>query len=220
MKSRIFFSDNYKEIQQVTLDLLNSQRDILSQRTLQSTRAAGDAVEEIIAESFDSILEKWIVDYSTSFARRAMADLAFNDIDGLYYVVDVKTHRTSTKFNMPNLTSIRRLSRFYEDDNNYFSLLLISYHLEETQIVFTDVKFVPIEFLDWDCLTIGALGWGQIQIANSNRVSINPQYPRKKWMLEMCDIVSEFYVKEIGKISERIEHFEKVREFWLAKPDD
>ena len=135
MKSRIFFSDNYKEIQQVTLDLLNSQRDILSQRTLPSTRAAGDAVEEIIAESFDSILEKWIVDYSTSFARRAMADLAFNDIDGLYYVVDVKTHRTSTKFNMPNLTSIRRLSRFYEDDNNYFSLLLISYHLEETQIV-------------------------------------------------------------------------------------
>ena len=82
------------------------------------------------------------------------------------------------------------------------------------------MKFVPIEFLDWDCLTIGALGWGQIQIANSNRVSINPQYPRKKWMLEMCDIVAEFYVKEIGKISERIGHFEKVREFWLAKPDD
>ena len=26
------------------------------------------------------------------------------------------------------------------------------------------VHFVPIEFLSWDCLTIGALGWGQIQI--------------------------------------------------------
>ncbi len=149
-----------------------------------------------------------------------MADLAFNDIDGLYYVIDVKTHRTSTKFNMPNLTSVRRLSRFYEDDNNYFSLLLVSYHLEKTQTVFTDVKFIPIEFLDWDCLTIGALGWGQIQIANSNRVSVNPHYSRKKWMLELCDIVAEFYSKEIGKISERIGHFEKVREFWLAKPDD
>lgn len=220
MKSRIFFSDAYKNIQLATLDLLNSQQDILSLRTLRSTRAAGDAIEEIIAESFDSILGKLSADYSASFARRAMADLAFNDIDGLYYMIDVKTHRTSTKFNMPNLTSIRRLSRFYEDDNNYFSLLLVSYHLEETQAVFTDVKFVPIEFLGWDCLTIGALGWGQIQIANSNRVNVNSQYSRKKWMLELCDIVAEFYSKEIGKISGRIGHFEKVREFWLAKPDD
>ena len=220
MKSRIFYNNTYKDIQLATLELLNSQQDILSPRTLHSTRAAGDAIEEIIADSFDFILGEWCTDYSTSFARRAMADLAFTDIDGLYYVVDVKTHRTSTKFNMPNLTSVRRLSRFYEDDNNYFSLLLVSYHLDKTQAVFNDVKFIPIEFLDWGCLTIGALGWGQIQIANSNRVSINPQYSRKKWMLELCDIVADFYTKEIGKISERTDHFEKVREFWLAKSDD
>ncbi len=220
MRSRIFFNDAYKDIQLATLDLLNSQQDILSPRTLRSTRAAGDAIEEIIVESFDSILGKWSIDYSASFARRAMADLAFNDMDGLYYVIDVKTHRTSTKFDMPNLTSVRRLSRFYEDDNNYFSLLLVSYHLEENQAVFTDVKFVPIEFLDWDCLTIGALGWGQIQIVNSNRVSINPQYSRKKWMLELYDVVTEFYAKEIGKITGRIGHFEEVRKFWLAKPND
>ena len=220
MKSRIFFDDAYKNIQQATLDLLNSQQDILSSHTQGSTRAAGDAIEEIIAESFDSILGKWSVDYSASFSRRAMADLAFNDVDGLYYVVDVKTHRTSTKFSMPNLTSVKRLSRLYEDDNNYFSLLLVSYDLKREQAVFGDVKFIPIEFLDWSCLTIGALGWGQIQIANSNRIQINPHYSRKKWMLELCDIMAEFYVKEIGKISDRIGHFEKIREFWLAKPND
>ncbi len=45
-----------------------------------------------------------------------MADLAFQDQQGFYYVVDVKTHRTDTKFNMPNLTSVERLARFYEDD--------------------------------------------------------------------------------------------------------
>ncbi len=159
MKSRIFFNDIYQEIQLATLNVLNSQLDILSPRTLRSTRAAGDAIEEIITESFESILGKWSTDYSAGFARRAMADLAFTDLDGFYYVTDVKTHRTSTKFNMPK------------------------------------------------------------QIANSNRVNINPQYSRKKWMLELCDIVAEFYAKEIGKISERIGHFDNVREFWLTKSE-
>lgn len=219
MKSRLFFSSAYNIIQKATIDLLNSQLDFLSPNTLHSTRAAGDAIESIIAGSFDVILGDWCAEYSSSFARRAMADLAFTDVDGFYYVVDVKTHRNDTKFNMPNLTSVERLSRFYEDDANYFVLLLVSYQMEETRAVFTDVRFVPIEFLSWDCLTIGALGWGQIQLANSNNVIVKSQYSRKKWMLDLCDVLMDFYPKEIGKITTRIGHFEKVREFWLTKQD-
>ena len=37
-----------------------------------------------------------------------MADVAFNDQDGLYYVVDVETHRLGKKSNLPNLTSVER----------------------------------------------------------------------------------------------------------------
>jgi len=33
-------------------------------------------------------------------------------------------------------------------------------------------------------------------------------------MLELCDTLLEFYPKEIGKIHERIEYFEKVKERW------
>lgn len=84
-----------------------------------------------------------------------MADMAFTDVDGFYYVVDVKTHRADTKFNMPNLTSVERLARFYEDDSNYFVLLLVSYQLNDDKAVFTDMRFIPIEFLSWDCLTLG-----------------------------------------------------------------
>jgi len=94
--------------------------------------------------------------------------LAFKDKQDFYYVVDVKTHREDTKFNMPNLTSVERLARFYEDDFNYFVMLLVKYNMQGTHAAISEVTFVPIEFLDWDCLTIGALGWGQIQIANSN----------------------------------------------------
>lgn len=149
-----------------------------------------------------------------------MADLAFKDMDGFYYVVDVKTHCTETRFNMPNLTSVERLTRFYQDDKNYFVLLIVHYHLEASQISVTDVKFAPIEFLGWDCLTVGALGWGQIQIANTSHITIYPHYSRKKWMLELCEVMLEFYPREITKIGERIGHFESVRRFWLAKSDD
>ena len=220
MKNPIFYTNTYKEIELKVKNLLNTYEDFLSTSTASSTRAVGDAVENIITENFEEILGDLSSEYSAEFARRAMADLAFKSVDNYYHVIDVKTHRTDTKFNMPNLTSVERLSRFYEDDTNYFVLLLISYHLKNISLNVTNVLFVPIEFLGWDCLTVGALGWGQIQIANSNRITINPQYSRRKWMLELCDVLLEFYPREIAKINERIERFEKVREFWLAKPDE
>ncbi len=86
-----------------------------------------------------------------------MADLAFTDREGFYSVIDVKTHRTDTKFNMPNLTSVERLARFYESDANVFSLILVKYDIEGTRVIATEVTFTPIEFLDWECLTVGAL---------------------------------------------------------------
>jgi len=200
--------------------MINNSPDFLSKSTAQSPRAAGDAIENIVAGSFEEILGKHCGEYSSNFARRAMADLAFKDPDGLYYIVDVKTHRTDTKFNMPNLTSVERLSRFYEDDTNFFTVLLVSYGVEGVKASISDVKFVPIEFLGWECLTIGALGWGQIQIANSNHVTVNRGYSRKRWMLEFCEVMLEFYPKEITKIGERVSRFERVREFWTHKADE
>jgi len=218
-KSSIFYTDKYKEIAERIKTFLNGQKDFLSARTLNSPRAVGDAIENIIADNFQKILGDLVGEYSSSFARRAMADLAFTDKEGFYYVVDVKTHRLDTKFNMPNLTSVERLSRFYEEDVNYFLLLKIDYQIEGTKAVIKHVTFAPIEFFDWDCLTIGALGWGQIQIANANVVNLIPKNSRKKWMLELCDTLLEFYPKEIGKITERIDHFKKIRKFWEKKKE-
>lgn len=220
MKSRLFFSDAYLAVQARLKDFLNQQDDFLSPATARSTRAFGDAVEGILGQSFGQILGEWCSEYSADFARRAMADLAFSDAEGLYYIVDVKTHRADTKFNMPNLTSVERLARFYEDDKNYFVVLIVKYMLDGTRALVSDVVFVPIEFLGWDCLTVGALGWGQIQIADSNRVTIHPRYSRKCWMLEMCDVLDQFYPREIEKINQRIGRFRAVRELWLAKPDE
>ena len=111
---------------------------------------------------------------------------------------------------------MERIARFYENDKNYFVILEVAYNLVGNHVKVEKVHFVPIEFLSWDCLTIGALGWGQIQIANSNKIIITPQ-ARKKWMIKLCDTLFEFYPTEIGKIKERIDRFKKVKAYWLAK---
>ncbi|MBI3796923.1 MAG: hypothetical protein HY268_08140 [Deltaproteobacteria bacterium] len=212
MKSQIFYTDRYKVIEASIADFLNSQPDFLSVRTATSPRAVGDAVQDLLCDNFQSMLGDICAEYSSTFARRAMADLAFTDTDGFYYVVDVKTHRISTSFNMPNLTSVERLSRFYEDDKNYFILLVVKYDILGTRATVQKVHFVPIEFLSWECLTIGALGWGQIQIANANIITLNEQCSRKSWMLQLCDVMLTFYPREIGKIHKRIGYFERLRQ--------
>ncbi|MCD6413538.1 MAG: hypothetical protein J7L54_05280, partial [Elusimicrobia bacterium] len=99
-------------------------------------------------------------------------------------------------------------------------VLMIEYTLVSgVHIQVKKVHFVPIEFLGWDCLTMGALGWGQIQIANASNIVVNQAYSRKKWMLELCDILFEFYPREIGKIKDRIEYFKKVKKQWEEKSD-
>ena len=72
--------------------------------------------------------------------------------------------------------------------------------------------------LDWSCLTVGALGWGQIQIKNSNNIVISEQYTKKQWMLKLCYMLENFYPNEILKIGERIDYFKNVRKFWENHP--
>lgn len=219
MKSKIFYTNEYKKIEKKILSFLNSQTDFLSPSTINSPRAVGDAIQNLLADNFDKILGDLSSHYSSDFARRAMADLAFEDKDGNYYVVDVKTHRLDSKFNMPNLTSVERLARFYENDKNYFIVLKADYKVKNTKVIIKKINFIPIEFLDWDCLTLGALGWGQIQIANSNNVSINVKNSRKKWMLELCDYLFEFYPREVVKINVRLNYFKRIQKYWQNKKD-
>lgn len=220
MKSKIFYTDQYKRIERAIARLLNKQPEFLSAHTASSPRATGDAIQKIISDNFQRVLGTVCKEYSVDFARRAMADLAFKDVDDFYYVVDVKTHRKEEGFHMPNLTSVERLSRFYEDDKNCFIILSVSYKIKGTKVTAENIHFVPIEFLSWKCLTIGALGWGQIQIANSDVIDVLPQYSRKKWMLKLCDALFEFYPREIGKINCRIEHFKKIKAYWEKKKED
>lgn len=209
--SAIFEIYQRKRIEQKIVKLLNQNFDFFK-------IDAQWTIGNFLTKNFGEILDNLSINCSLNLARRAMADLAFSDKNGFYYIIDVKTHRLDTHFNMPNLTSVERLARFYENDKNYFVILVVAYNIRGTLIKVKKAHFIPIEFLSWECLTIGALGWGQIQIANSNRIIVAPQ-TRKKWMLKLCDTLFEFYPSERAKIKERIKYFIKVKSHWLAKKE-
>jgi hypothetical protein len=219
MASELFIPETRERIESTVVGLLNDTQ-LMNYDTVNSPRSVGDAVQGFLEKHISECLpQKLVLKINTSFARRSMADLAFEDVAGNYYVVDIKTHNLNTSFNMPNLTSVERLARFYGDIKNYFILLLVSYTIQDDQLLFKDCTFIPIENLDWSCLTLGALGWGQIQIANSNSVSINVGNTRKKWMLQLCDALDLFYPNEVSKITQRMDYFRNVREYWENQPD-
>ena len=217
MESKIFYTEEYTDIQDKIKTILNAQDNFLSKQTAGSPRAVGDAIEKIICDSLQEILGELCTEYQGKFERRAMADLSFKDKDNFEYYVDVKTHREDTKFSMPNLTSVQRMAEFYENEKNYFCLIQVKYSLEGVHVKISDVIFVPIEFLDWQCLTVGALGWGQIQIKDSKYIKINQEQSRKEWMLQLCEKMSTFYPKEVSKINKRIKYFEAQKLFWESK---
>ena len=199
MKSSFFYGRRASMVASKIKNEINAAPNFLSALTANSPRAVGDAVQSLIETKFERIIGKWCTEYSASFSRRAMEDLAFTDKEGFYCVGDIKTHWQDASFSMPALVSVERLARFYEDDMNIFSIIMVKYKMIGWRVRASKVIFCPIEFLDWNCLTLGALGWGQIQIANSNTIIVNRGQSRKQWMLSLCNSLQVFYPKEILK---------------------
>jgi hypothetical protein len=200
--------EEFKKIETKCLEILNSEQ--FMSEMLDSPRAVGDAVQEFLAKRFEECLSEIGFNFNSDFSRRSMADLAFNDKEGNYHVVDIKTHSLDGEFSMPNLISIERLFRFYEDSKNFFDLLLVDYSIENDRIVFKKVKFQPIENLDLNCLTIGALGWGQLQIKSMEKVNFL-EIERGEWLLKLLEKIEKFYDTEKKKIESRKEHFSSIK---------
>lgn len=184
---------------------------------LDHPRVVADAVQDFLGSKDglqNCIPQNMLKSFENDFERRSMEDMAFRDINDRYYAIDCKTHNLDTSFNMPNLISIRRLANFYRNDLNVFCVLIVEYKIVNGHIEYTNCYFKPIEAFSWKCLTIGALGWGQIQLANANVLKFNKKIDRKAWMLQLCDVIDQFYDEELGKINARKGWFDEVKEYW------
>lgn len=191
--------------------------DFLTTATARSTRAAGDAIERIVSSLLPGLLEdvtgQWVEDLS----RRAMADARVRTLSGATYDIDIKTHRIGTTFSRSNIISVRRLAGFYEDPKNVFLVILVSYSVVGNAVTFASTTAVPIEWLSWKSLTLGNLGWGQIQFLDTPTFEVVESQDRAIWMTQLCDQLLDFYPREITKTTERLAYFRKARDVWASK---
>ena len=101
--SNLLSRQSRRDIEAKALAFLQAKVGEYIGAAINSPRAVGDITQELIAENFQTFVPAGTIqNYTQDFARRAMASLAFYDADKNYYIVDVKTHRLDTSFNMPN----------------------------------------------------------------------------------------------------------------------
>jgi hypothetical protein len=203
---------DYARVEQAVIQLVNEQA--ISTRSLKGPRAIGDALQALISHNLQPVLPNGYTAEATIFSKRSMADCAFTNGSGHRYLVDVKSHDVNADFSMPNLTSARRLAELYKNDRVTFSILVIHYEIIMGCIRATDCTLVPIEQIEWSCLTLGALGWGQIQLRKAANLRVKRSQGRRAWMRELCKQMRDFYSKEQVKIQDRIKYFDNLRNRW------
>jgi hypothetical protein len=221
MTNPFLSKQNLQTLQKKLKIFVNNKSGYLLSQNMKNPRSVGDGIEDLIKENINEIFSDPNLEYTNSATRRSMADFTITDKNGFGYSIDIKSHNLDAKFSMPNLTANRGLVELYDTPENvkpnYFMVMIFSYRVVGPHIVIEDVVFSPIENFDWSCLTIGALGWGQIQIKNSNNIVLNYSKTRKQWMIELCDKMLVFYPNEVEKIGNRIEYFKEVKKKWLNK---
>jgi hypothetical protein len=206
-------------IQQNVIDLLNENVKQIT-NSVNSPRAMGESIPSFLKERFQSCVPTGIIQkFENNFSLRSMANFAFHDSEEKYYMFNCITHNLNTHFNCPNLTSVERLKEVYKDGTVYFVILMIEYISDQNgNLIFKNCLLLPIERLDWSCISIGALGKGELQISNSNMIRIFPG-TRKEWMLEFCDRLDSFYPRQIQKLNKNALKVAETRTYWENQPD-
>ena len=145
-------------------------------------------------------------EYSEPESVRSIDDFQLK-IDNHTYFIDVKTHDKDRDFSMPNLISTERLYKLYQDPNVTFGIAIIDY--KEASLFangykqITNTKYIPIENISWESLSIQNLGHGQIQITNLNKGIKTFNGTRKQWMNQFTLEMIKYHEKLEAKLEER-----------------
>ena len=95
-------------------NLQENATNIFSKYSITSTRNVGDTIQNYLGDKcFPELLKKYsVTDVVNHTGGKDFPDITFTH-GGIEYVIDVKTQRENTKFNMPNITSLERIKKFY-----------------------------------------------------------------------------------------------------------
>tara|TARA_B100000579_G_scaffold432280_1_gene448833 strand:- start:597 stop:1199 length:603 start_codon:yes stop_codon:yes gene_type:complete len=163
-------------------------------------RGIADIIEQDVSEIILNLKSRIIKESYEAKSKRSIEDVGLVTKDYDDVKIDIKTHDTESELSMPNLISISRLKKFYENDRNLLLYVFVKYINHGNNVQVLQVKVKPIEQINWECLTIGNLGKGQLQITDMNKISFQNFMTRKDWMERLSYDAIIYYQKLIDKI--------------------
>ncbi len=163
-------------------------------------RGVADIIEQDVSRIILNLKSQIIKESYEAKSKRSIEDVGLVTKDYDDVKIDIKTHDTESELSMPNLISISRLKKFYENDRNLLLYVFVKYINHGNNVQVLQVKVKPIEQINWECLTIGNLGKGQLQITDMNKISFQNFMTRKDWMERLSYDAIIYYQKLIDKI--------------------
>jgi hypothetical protein len=163
-------------------------------------RGIADIIEVKVSDIILKLKHQSIKESYEAKSKRSIEDVGIVTTEYDDIKIDIKTHDSKAELSMPNLISISRLKKFYKNDKNLLLYVFVKYINFGHSIQILDVQVKSIEQLNWECLTIGNLGKGQLQVRNMNEISFQNHMTRNDWMERLSYDVVIYYQSLVNKI--------------------
>jgi hypothetical protein len=192
-----------KTMKNIINNILNNSIGKSFNTTNLQQRGVADIIEKYICEQIIKIDNKELI-IEQSKTKKSLEDVQIKNNQELYKI-DIKTHDLNSDFSMPNLISVDRLKKFYENNNNHLMYIIISYTTNNNITQIKNIEIRYIEELSWEILGIQNLGKGQLQIKNMNNELIFVEPNREEWINTLKQNMIKFYKKQIIKTQKLID---------------
>jgi hypothetical protein len=187
-------------IKQIQEDLDNNLPKEIPYESGLMQRGIADIIEIIVSDIILNLKHQSIKESYEAKSKRSIEDVGLVTTEYDDIKIDIKTHDSDSDLSMPNLISISRIKKFYENDRNLLLYVFVKYVSNNNVIQILDTKVKAIEQLNWECLTIGNLGKGQLQVKNMDEISFQNHMTRSDWVERLSYDVVLYYQSLVNKI--------------------
>ncbi|GAO27840.1 hypothetical protein JCM15548_14697 [Geofilum rubicundum JCM 15548] len=129
--------------------------------------------------------------------------------DNIQKPVNVKSNNVDKNNYSPNIISAKRLIKWLKQNGNELYFIFVNYKkTDDGVIVIDDSGLIPVQHINWECLTIEAQGWGVIQMVGELKIDKNQDM--KGFFRGMKTAYEKYMDKEtrkMAKIREMIKDF-------------
>ena len=168
-------------------------------------RGIADVIERIITNCYKN--HPVAAKFEKRSSKKSTEDYALLDTK-TRHLVDIKSHDVNGTFCMPNLTSIEKLDKLYEQDIK-LHYVIVKYSFVNGLLTLLYVNHCRPHNLPWSNLSIANLGLGQLQISNMHKFSIDRTISKKQWLNTYHHKIVDFKYKLLEKTIDAIKKWEE-----------